>query len=940
MVVMKNKLLVNNVRNIKKNLPRFLSLLIMGFLGVFAFAGLKATAPDMLITLDNYLKDGNVYDVKIVSSGGLTNYDFNSLKEIPETKEIEEAYNLDKIIKIQDVEYVISLNSIPNKINKLNLLTGRMPNNNQEIVVETNFLKDLNYKINDTISFDKDNLYNNEFKIVGTIDSPIYFNNVSITQDRGTTSVGSGTINYYAYIDPSCFDMPCFTSFYITIKNANNYQTASKEYLKTIDDYLSLVNNIKDDLETHRYQEIYDEALIEINENETKLNDYKQSLDESLKELDNNQKELESTWNSLLQICELYNLDINKIPETITKVEELLENETDENKINEYENDLSRLNLLLSYINNWHDSNKLYEENKQKYQESYDLYLNNLNELDKAKDALNNLPEINIISLQLKDYSTYSEYIDDTNSVKNLALLFPIVFYAVAILVSLISMNRMVSNDRGEIGTLKSLGYSNASILKKYLLFATLATTIGSILGYFLGVIIIPKLIFSIYQVLFELPSLKITFSILNFLLGLLIALICIIGSTLYTAFKVLKERPSELLRPKAPVAGKRVLLEKIPFIWNRLNFSKKITIRNLFRYFKRGLITIFSIAGTTALLLCGFAIKDSITDIPTRQFSEVFSFDATLQVSDLSQEDEEIFNNSLVKDYTKTCSINAKVNNLNVIIMVFENDNEINKVINLKDYKTKEKVSLKENEIVISEKLASLKNLKIGDNLEILTDDNKLLNYKISSIVSNYINHYIFMDQKTFESQNETFKCNTIYLNTLTLNDTQKKLLSSQILENEQILNFQYADQLEIKIENMLKSLDKVVLILIVLSALLALVVLYNLSNININERKREISTLKVLGFYNSEVDAYITKETVILTILGIIIGLIFGYFLSMGVITTIEIEKARFIKQIHFLSYLYSILIALFFTFIVNFITHFILKNINMIDSLKSVE
>ncbi len=949
---MKNQLINNNLRNIKKNLPRFFSLLIMGFLGVFVFAGLKATAPDMLKTLDTYLKNGNVYDIKLVSSGGLTDYDISSIQEIDETKDIEGSYSIDTILQINDAVYVININSLPNKINTLNIISGRLPNNKNEIVIEPNFLKDFSFKLNDTISFNNNSLNSETFTIVGTIDSPLFFNNVSLGQERGTSSIGSGKINYYSYILKDNFKLDYYNSIYVTINDANNYQTGSNQYKQIVDNYIDKINEMKNDLQQHRYQEIYDIYNNEILKNEEELNKTKNILEESnneliaaKKSLDDGKNKIEENINSINETVTLLsqeelNLTFDNVDEKISGIKQLISDDDPRKNLLE-----ALLNLYLvplqESINEYNENLAIYNENQKNYNKAYNSYLEAQEEINIAKNELKNLPEITLFVFDLTNNATYSDYLDDSNSIKNLALIFPIVFYAVAILVSLISMNRMVENDRGEIGTLKSLGFSNFSILKKYLLFAFLATSIGGILGNFLGVIIIPKLIFSIYTILFELPPLIIEYNFINFILGLLIALICILGSTFYTTYEVLKERPADLLRPKAPIAGKRVLLEKIPFIWNHLNFSKKITIRNLFRYYKRGLITIFSIAGCTALLLCGFAIRDSIVDIPTKQFGEVFNFDATLQVNNFEIEDEEFLKQNVqIIDYVKVDSIMVNVDNYDVTLIVFENNESLNKVINLVDYQTKESLSLSQGNVIISEKLASLTKLKVGDEIKIIDGDNQIQNYNISGIAKNYINHYIFIDEQTYSLYNKEIITNTIYLKTKSLNDSEKNILTSILLQNDSVLNVKYMEQFKETVANMLKSLDKVVFILIVLSALLALVVLYNLSNININERKREISTLKVLGFYNKEVDSYITKETIILTILGIIIGLVLGYFLSMSVITTIEIERARFIKNIHFISYIYSILIALLFTFIVNFVTHFILKKINMIDSLKSVE
>ena len=538
------------------------------------------------------------------------------------------------------------------------------------------------------------------------------------------------------------------------------------------------------------------------------------------------------------------------------------------------------------------------------------------------------------------DNSTYKSYIDDTNSITNLAYVFPLVFYAVAILVSLVSMNRMVEDDRLMLGTFKSLGFSNNQILFKYMLFALLATLIGGILGVGLGVIIIPSMINSIYRILFDLPKFYINLNFKDSLIGFIIAVICIGGATLFTLVKELKAKPAELLRPKAPKPGKRILLEKWHAVWNRIKFSNKITIRNISRYKKRVIVTTLGIAGCCALMLCGFGIRDSISDIPEKQFGYVTSQDATVYFSNISKKEAD---NLLVQDeivsHSNVSLINGETGQYDITINVLENGYE--EFQHFYDVKTKENLSLNDNEVFISDKLAQLLSLSKGDKIEF--NDNNYNNYSftIAAVVENYIYHYVYMTESTYKQvTNEEMIVNTAYIKLKNLNEEEKESFQKKLLNNEDILNVTFVQDAIDSADDMLQSLNKVVIILIVLAALLSFIVLYNLSNINIHERKREIATLKVLGFYQKEVDHYITQENIILTIIGIIIGLIFGYFLTNIVVSTVEIEYVRFIHKINFLSFVYASLLSILFTLIVNLITHFSLEKIDMIESLKSVE
>lgn len=501
-------------------------------------------------------------------------------------------------------------------------------------------------------------------------------------------------------------------------------------------------------------------------------------------------------------------------------------------------------------------------------------------------------------------------------------------------------MNRMVEDDRLMLGTFKSLGFSNNQILFKYMLFALLATLIGGILGVGLGVVIIPSMINSIYRILFDLPKFYINLNFKDSLIGFIIAVICIGGATLFTFVKELKAKPAELLRPKAPKPGKRILLEKWHAVWNKIKFSNKITIRNISRYKKRVIVTTLGIAGCCALMLCGFGIRDSISDIPEKQFGYVTSQDATVYFSNISKKEAD---NLLVQDeivsHSNVSLINGEIGQYDITINVLENGYE--EFQHFYDVKTKENLSLNDNEVFISDKLAQLLSLSKGDKIEF--NDNNYNNYSftIASVVENYIYHYVYMTESTYKQvTNEEMIVNTAYIKLKNLNEEEKEIFQKKLLNNEEILNVTFVQDAIDSADDMLQSLNKVVIILIVLAALLSFIVLYNLSNINIHERKREIATLKVLGFYPKEVDHYITQENIILTIIGIIIGFIFGYFLTNIVVSTVEIEYVRFIHKINFLSFVYASLLSILFTLIVNLITHFSLEKIDMIESLKSVE
>lgn len=1044
---LKNRLKTNSYRNIKKSLPRFFSLLIMSFLGVFVYAGLQATSPDMLNSLDNYFDEYNTYDIKIISTLGLTNNDINSLKKLPNVKDIEGINSVDSLIKINKRNLVINVVSLPKNINKLKVITGRLPSKENEIVIEENMLKENNLHLGDTINLDNSSFNNEKVKIVGTIESTLYLNNVNTSPGRGSTNIGTGRIDYYTYMLKDNFNQDYLTGIYLTVKDAKNEITSSDKYDNLVNDASKKIESIKKTQEEKRYKELYNDTSLEIinkekeyleelakvkaeldankekldkaNEELIQANDkltpakneldqanskliqtknsldtWKAGLEQAKSTLENGKNSYQSTLNQYGLTEDNLQQNINDLKQYISQIELILEKvEKDSSLYRFYSEKLTTLNEQLNsleqlkstgillknkeqeYNNNLASYNNAYsfysaglneyQNNLQKYNNSYNTYQENLNsynskleeynkalkeyedndkkikdEIAKANEILDTIAYPVWYIYNRYDNSTYSDYIDDTNSIGNLSKIFPTIFFAVAILISLISMNRMVEEDRTEIGTLKSLGFENKHIRQKYVIFASIATIIGGLLGATLGLIIIPNLISNIYKVLFTLPKLELDLNPVTTLISFFLILICITGTSILTVNKVLKEKPADLMRPKAPKNGKRVLLEKVKFIWNNINFSRKITIRNIARYKKRVIMTLTGIAGCTALILTGFGIRDSITDIPKKTFDDTFNYNALVYVNNQKKINDEVFENDKIKNFVKLKALSANVKDATAYLVISNNNEELSKFVNLIDVKTKEKVSLKTDEAIITDKLSEVTGLKQGDKIEILDADNNVYNLKITAVAEMYFQHYIFINKDTYDKVSKRYRPNLVSLQTKKLSEKQEQILAKELFTNSEILNVVYKRVSKISATNRLKSLNSVVVILIVLASMLSFVVLYNLSNININERKREIATLKVLGFYNNEVDNYITKENIILTLFGIILGLVLGYFLTNAVVSTIEAESARFIHQIKVASYIYSTILSILFTVIVNIITHFNLKKIDMIESLKSIE
>ena len=545
------------------------------------------------------------------------------------------------------------------------------------------------------------------------------------------------------------------------------------------------------------------------------------------------------------------------------------------------------------------------------------------------------------------DNTSYKELINASDNLKKIGNIFPIIFFAISVLVSLISMMRMIEEDRVENGTLKSLGYNSFHITLKYVIYSLLATTIGSSVGAIFGSYIIPSVIWNIYKKIFFIPKFIYLLKSDYNALGLWICILCICGTSVIVCIKNLREVPANLMRPKAPKSGKKILLERINFIWKKLKFSDKITIRNIFRYKSRVITTILGIAGCTALILAGFGLKDSIKDVTDFQFNNIIKYDKMLMTNEsINQIDieKELLNEDKVENFTNVNTQNIKVlfnDEEQEVTMITPDDfNSISKSISLIDLKTNNVIdNISDNSCIISEKTAKLLDIDVGDKISLLDNDNNKYDIKVSYIIKNYINQYIYINKNTYNNLFKDYKINSILIS-LKDEDKNSKEFDKKYISNGYALTIVDNDDIKSSMNDMLGSIDSIVAILIIAAASLAFVVLYNLSNINISERKREIATLKVLGFYPSEVDKYINRETVLLTILGIGIGLLFGSYLSHFIISTCEPDYIMFDRHVYTLSYFYSLFITVIFTIIVTIVTHFNLKKINMVTSLKNVE
>ena len=669
--------------------------------------------------------------------------------------------------------------------------------------------------------------------------------------------------------------------------------------------------------------EQYNSGARQIAENEAKLTSGEQEIAENEAKLADGEKEIADNEKKLA--------DGEK---------EITDNEK---KLQDAVNDLKKGEKDLA------DGKKEYEDAKK---DAEDEIAENQQKLDDAKKELEDLEMPEWMVTDREELPEYTDYGDNADRLRNIGQVFPVIFFLVAALISLTTMTRMVEEQRTQIGTLKALGYKKSAIAAKYICYAFFATLLGSVLGMLIGEKIIPYIIITAYGIMYHnvANTISIDYQPGFALIASAASVVCTVGATLFASGKELQETPASLMRPPAPKEGKRVLLERLTFIWKHLSFSWKSTIRNLFRYKKRLIMTVFGIAGSMGLMLVGFGIQDSISDIAAIQYRELQHYDGmVIEDSDATEEEHaELFEYMKENEQIAHCNrvqmtkISAPKGSSSVSIYLFvpESLSEFAKDVTLKNRITGETYELTDEGAAISEKTASLLGLKVGDMIPLKKGD-KEYKVRVAVITENYMSHYLYMTPRVYE---QTFGEMPEYENIVfTMQEDCKddlEMAGTRILANPGALSISYTSSLASQVDRMLSTLDAVILVLIVSAGMLAFVVLYNLNNINITERQRELATLKVLGFYDGEVSQYVLRENVILTVLGIMFGAVFGILIHRYVITTVEVDAVMFGRNIKPLSFLYSGILTSIFSIVVNGVMHFKLKTIDMVESLKSVE
>ena len=705
----------------------------------------------------------------------------------------------------------------------------------------------------------------------------------------------------------------------------------------------------KKELETKKAE--LSAAKEEITANQATLDDGQSQLDSARAQLSAGRQQLEEKQAQLNAGQAEIQTNTEKLTSSQAELDEneqkLLDGEKEirenEQKLKDAKKDLEDAKKKLS------DGKKEYQDGKK---EADDKIAEAQQKIEDAQKEVDDIETPEWIVTDRNDLPEYSDFGDNAERLKNIGKVFPMIFFLVAALISLTTMTRMVEEQRTQIGTMKALGYGKASIASKYLSYAFLATVGGSIAGVLFGEKVLPFIIIQAYGIMYWNigDHMQLDYELQYALIASGAAVICTMGATLFSCAKTLAETPASLMRPPAPKEGKRILIERSSFIWKHLSFSWKSSMRNLFRYKKRLFMTIFGIAGSMGLMLVGFGLYDSIMDIALLQYDQIQHYDAMVindeDATDSQEKDLLKFldGNSEIDHYTRVqltkMTAPKEKGSVSIYVYVPENTENFKEDVTLRDRKSHEQYELTDDGAVICEKTASLIGVKTGDEIT-LEKDNRKYKVKITAVTENYMGHYVYMTPPCYE---KTFGEKPEYSSTVYTmkEDAESDLetLGNAILKYPAALSISYTSSTAGQVERMLGSLGAVIWVLIISAGMLAFVVLYNLNNINITERQRELATLKVLGFYDGEVSQYVFRENILLSFIGILAGAVFGIFLHRYVITTVEVDAVMFGRNIKPISFVYSGIITFGFSMFVNMVMHFKLKKINMVESLKSVE
>lgn len=882
------------LRSISKSKGRFLSIMGLMLLSSFALVGLKVTGPDMRDTGRTYVDELNSADITVISSLGLDHTDEQVLDTTKNLKELEYGYMKD--VTINDSHKSIRLYSKGKNLSDYSLVDGRLPKKENEIAIDE--MQSDKYKIGETIVFDEEAKSNvavvlkrHEYKIVGFVHSSEILSSINM----GQSTSGSGELKGYGVVSKENFDSPYYMLARMSFKNTQGVDPYSAEYTSKIKEHKDDLEKLLEEQPTIRLAELKKEYQDQINDGQRKIDEAKKQLSDS-------------------------------------------------------KNQLAVLNLVPS-----EESQRLTEEFAKRESEVAEEISVGEEKIAEAQEIVNNL-KAPVYSLNTRreipgsegyrTYSTVSKIVDA------LANIFPIFLYFVAALVTSTTMARFVDEERINSGTLKALGYSNRDILKKFTFYGLSSSLIGTFIGVLLGHILLPMIVYNAYHNGFVFQNIELHFNLKITIVAVCLSIFSSVVPAWLVASKELKDQPANLLLPKPPAAGSKIFLERINFIWSRMTFTHKVTARNIFRYKKRMFMTIFGVAGAVTLLFAGFSVQHSIDGISNRQFGDIIHYDMIIVENNTSlakqkKEVAEQLNTKAIKEsaaihfenMTKVAGKNNDTQNIKLLVPVEKE--ELSSYIDLENRESGRELELPDDGVIITERLAKLLKVNVGDTITLNDEDGHSRKMNVHDITEMYMGHFAFTSKEGYEKIfHHSYEPNAFVINlsNSSLSNTEKQAENfmnldgvKAVVQNTSLIN---------QVHTIVNSLNKIMRVLIIVAALLGIVILYNLTNINVSERMRELSTIKVLGFYDKEVTMYIYRETILLTTLGVIVGFGIGEFLHQYIIAVVPPDEVMFNPALGLASFLVPAVIIALVTLLLGFMVNYRLRNVDMLEALKSVE
>ena len=1114
MVARKNRLTTDAVREIRHTLSRFLSILVLAALAVAFLAGLRATAPDMKYTADRYYDRTGFMDGWVLSTLGLTQEDLDALSAADGVEEVEGAWSVDATA----VDCIVSVRSLPERLNLLEVKRGRLPEAPNECVTEGLLLVELGLELGDTLELtleeeNEGDLTRASYTIVGVVNCPLY-----VGTDRGTSSLGSGSVDAFLFVPGENFTYDYYTAAYFTGEGLRELDSYGDEYEDRAEALLDSLEPLGSERAEIRYETLVGDAQTELDEAQAELDDARAEADQELadgrRELDDARKELDQGWADYREGRDTLDRELADAARELADAARKLNDaqaELDDGRVQyqdglaryreglaqyedglaqyqsglaqyqaglaEYERNKAALDGQQAQVNEglaqyeaalkqaegtpayeqvlaqlaeqkaqldmaqaqldagyaqlapvknqldgaraeldgskavldgskaeldsakavldeterqlaqaereiaagWRDYRsgqaelaQAREDGERELADALDKledgeaeYAGGLKEyedgkaeadgkiadaqqkLDDARDELDQVEECQWYILGRNTNVGFVSFAQDTERVSNLATIFPVIFFLVAALACLTTMTRMVEEQRTEIGALKAMGFSRLSISKKYIGYAFLASLLGGVIGLGVGATLIPAVVANAFGIMYAMPPLEFREQNALCVLSVLAAVACTTGAALWACLSTLMAAPANLMRPKAPKAGKRVFLERVRPVWRRLSFTWKVTMRNLFRYQRRFWMTVIGIGGCTALIVTGFGLHESIFAILNKQFDEISLYDATAGL-DEDAAPEEL---AAVTDYldgsgmvewwhlTSQTAAEASAGGMayDVGLYAIDDFEGFTQFMNLRHRKDGGAVTPPGDGAILTEKLSELLGVEVGDTVTI--DKDGRVEVRVDDIVEHYVQHNVYLSAACYERLFGEAPAQNLLL--LEYGEgAESDQVSAELMAMDAVTSHSYIAAIRDSFTNSMEAIDYAVVIIILSAAALAFVVLYNLTNINITERVRELATLKVLGFFDKEITAYVYRENVFLTLFGIVLGLVMGRLLHAWLVLTVEVDLVMFGRTAPAYAYVLAAVLTAVFSVMVNVAAHFKLKKVDMVESLKTVE